>query len=128
MRSILPYAASLAFACLPGCKGDPERVASPDLVGSWRNEQGATLSFQSAGLVTFSRPDPKARPAIGEYTYDGERLTFMFRPESRWCTNDDGVYRVQLESGAFEATVVSDTCKERERLTKGRWQRTEIRR
>ena len=128
MRSTPPATFLVAFACLSACKGNPERVASPDLVGAWRNEQGTTLSFQSTGLVTYGRPDPKARVVIGEYTYDGEQVTFMFRPESRWCTNDDGVYRVQLEPGAFEATVVSDSCKERERLTKGRWQRVESRR
>jgi hypothetical protein len=128
MRITPAFSAALAIACLVCCKGQPERVASLELAGDWRNEQGATISFQPTGLVSFDRPSPKARPASGEYTFDGQRVTLMFRPESRWCSGDDGVYEVRLEPGAFEATVVSDACQERERLMRGRWQRVERRR
>ena len=128
MRIMRALAVVLLLSGLVCCKGKPERVASMELAGDWRNEQGATVSFQPTGLVSFERPSPKARPASGEYTFDGQRVTLMFRPESRWCTGDEGVYGIRLEPGAFEATVVSDACQERERLMRGRWQRVEGRR
>ena len=125
MRPAAPFhAVVVALVCLASCKGEPPRVATPDLAGSWRNEQGATLSFQDTGAVMFGRPDPKARPVIGEYTFDGETVTFRFRPESKWCSEETGTYRIELAPGSFVAVTVRDACKERERLVKGRWERT----
>jgi len=118
-----PMLVALAALLLSSCRGEPPRVASTDLTGSWRNEQGATISFRDTGVVLFTRPDPKTRPAVGEYLFDGESLTLRFRPEARWCTGDAGTYRVKVTAGSFDATTESDACKERERLVRGRWQR-----
>lgn len=122
-RATLPVLL-LSAAGLASCAGEPPRVASLDLIGSWRNEQGASLSLQDTGALLLTRPDPKTRPVVGEYTFDGDVVTLRLRPESRWCSEEVGTYRVEVAPDAFTATTVRDACKDRERLVKGRWQRT----
>lgn len=114
----------LLSLALVGCAGDPPRVASLDLAGSWRNDAGSTLSLEDTGVLLLRRGDPRLRPIVGEYTFDGLVATFRFRPESAVCSDEVGTYEVHVSPAMFDAEVSRDACDERQRLLQGRWERT----
>ncbi|MFM1830098.1 MAG: hypothetical protein RLZZ558_438 [Planctomycetota bacterium] len=109
---------------LAGCAGDPPRVASLELAGSWRNDAGSALSLEDTGVLLLRRGDPRLRPIVGEYTFDGLVATFRFRPESAVCSDEVGTYEVHVSPAMFDVEVSRDACEERQRLLQGRWERT----
>ena len=114
----------LALTAVAGCSGPPPRVASADLAGIWVNPDGVSMTCQVTGLVVIDRPGPKARPVIGEYTFDGTHATFRSRPESKLCADEVGQYEARVNGDACVLTLVRDACADRARLLQGSWTRT----
>ena len=120
MRIIL-LAACTVFAA---CASKPERIADTRLAGGWRNADGATLSMEDTGVLTLLRPGPRQKPIVGEYTFDGESVVFVFRAETRLCGGDPGTYALKIDDASFSATATRDPCADRRKVIEGTWTRT----
>lgn len=106
------------------CASKPPRIADDRLAGTWRNADGATLSMEDTGVLTLLRPGPKQKPVVGEYTFDGDSVVFVFRAETRLCGGDPGTYALKVADGSFVATATRDPCADRRKVIEGTWTRT----
>jgi hypothetical protein len=108
---------------LVGCAAKQEPIGPRELSGSWRNAEGATLEIEDTGVLMLQRPGPKQRPVVGAYTFDGTQATFRDQPGSNPCSDGLGTYTLQVEPGAFTASVVRDPCQDRQKILVGTWTR-----
>lgn len=109
---------------LAACASKPERVADARLAGAWRNADGASLTIEDTGVLTLLRQGPRQKPVVGEYTFDGDSVVFLFRAETRLCGGDPGTYALKIDEGSFTATATRDPCTDRRKVIEGTWTRT----
>jgi len=110
-------------ACLAGCAAKPQPVSVPDLAGTWRNADGATLSCEDTGVVVRQPAGPKQRPVIGAYTFDGTTATFRDQTGPTGCGDKVGTYTLRMRRDSFDAVTVRDGCEDRRKALEGTWTR-----
>ncbi len=110
--------------CIASCASEPEKVSSPNLLGSWKSDfDSTTLTCEDTGLFTLSFTGPKTRAIVGDYTFDGKMLTFRNRPETKLCVDETGVYEIKIDGALLIARKVKDNCPLREKQMDHSWTR-----
>lgn len=110
-RLLSSSGALLLPALLIGCAG-PEKE-SIDVTGSWQSEiDQSVMSIEESGLFAMEIPGERL-PIIGTVSITGSTVTFMNRPETKLCVDDEGIYDLTIADDRLHATVVRDTCPSR---------------
>jgi hypothetical protein len=121
VKRILQIVTALLLA---SCAAEPEKVSSPNLIGSWKSDfDSTTLTCEDTGLFTLTFTGPKTRPIVGDYTFDGKILTFRNRPETKLCVDETGVYEIKIDGSLLIARKVKDFCPLREKQMDHSWTR-----
>ena len=120
---LLAVLALLAAAC--------SSDASEQIEGTWywsAPEAGIQVYIEYADDGTFSvspSPDLSNPVESGTYTFDGETLTVIDDPDSRFCADTTATWTVEFSDDGDEAsvTIVENTCSGSVRGTDGVWLR-----
>ncbi|MCE9619135.1 MAG: hypothetical protein K8R92_04430 [Planctomycetes bacterium] len=116
----------LALLLLAGCKGEPEKISSPKLVGSWKSEfDNSILTCEETGIFTLTFAIPKTRAVVGDYSFDGKVATFRNRPETKVCVDETGTYDIKIDDATLIARKVKDSCTLREKQMDHPWTRVQ---
>ena len=122
-----PFILLLAVLALlaAACSSD----ASEQIEGTWYwSATGIQVYIEYADDGTFSvspSPDLSNPVESGTYTFDGETLTVIDDPDSRFCPDTTATWTVEFSDDGDEASVttVENTCSGSPRGTDGVWLR-----
>ena len=86
------------------------------------NMDGAMLTINSNGTFTIDFPSIESTASIkGTYEIEGNKIIFLYKPDSDICDGIEGTYRINLKDNILEFLLISDKCKSRKKHFKEEW-------
>ena len=86
------------------------------------NMDGAMLTINPNGTFTIDYPSVESTASTqGTYKIEGNKIIFLYKPDSDVCGGIEGTYRINLKDNALEFSLISDKCKSRKKHFKEGW-------
>jgi len=98
------FVLSVVLVIVAGCASTTPEFPTGEFV----DVHGNTITFKADGKTTLREPASATEAASGEYSLDGDTITFS----GGFCSGD-GVYKWVLDGDELQFDVVSDECSER---------------
>ncbi len=83
---------------------------------------GSMLTINSNGTFTIDFPSVESTKSTkGTYKIKGNKIIFLYKPDSDICDGIEGTYRINLKDNVLEFSLISDKCKSRKKHFKEEW-------